>query len=146
MNNDKLTIAERVRAATIADSGQEGVNIAEGRFGSAMASLCRELDAQHQGKPAAYVLHKNGAIDWDQEIIISNTGGDEQDERFKWLPVYAEQYAPVAVDAAKAFAKGFNTLEQAGGKYRVNMQFANRDDAWAAYGALGKLGNSLNTK
>jgi predicted nucleic acid-binding Zn-ribbon protein len=44
MNNDKPTIAERIRAATIADSAQEGVNIAEGRFGSAMASLCRELD------------------------------------------------------------------------------------------------------
>lgn len=47
--------------------------------------------------------------------------------------------APVAVDAAKAFAKGFNTLETVDGKYKIVMQFAGRDDAWAAYTALSKL-------
>lgn len=35
-----------------------------------------------------------------------------------------------------ALTKGFNTLEQVEGKYRINMQFANRDDAWTAYSAL----------
>ena len=43
------SIAERIRAATIVDSGQEGVNIAEGRFGRAMAALCLQLDG---GTPA----------------------------------------------------------------------------------------------
>lgn len=40
------SIAERIRAATIVDSGQEGVNIAEGRFGRAMAALCLQLDGE----------------------------------------------------------------------------------------------------
>lgn len=51
----------------------------------------------------------------------------------------AEQPAPVAVEAAKAFAKGFSTLETAGGKYKIVMQFAGHDDAWAAYTELEKL-------
>ena len=50
---------------------------------------------------------------------------------------------PVPADAAKAFAKGFNTLEQAGGKYRINMQFANGDEEFAAYTELGKLNASI---
>lgn len=40
------SIAERIRAATIADSGQDGVNIVEGRFGRAMAALCLQLDGE----------------------------------------------------------------------------------------------------
>jgi hypothetical protein len=51
--------------------------------------------------------------------------------------------APVAVDAAKAFTKGFNTLETVDGKYKIVMQFAGRDDAWSAYTALSKLTASL---
>lgn len=38
--------ADRIRAAMIADAEQEGVNIAEGRFGKNMAALCRALDAE----------------------------------------------------------------------------------------------------
>ncbi|MNU38967.1 hypothetical protein D3C71_276510 [compost metagenome] len=49
-----------------------------------------------QGEPVAYVLYKDGEIDWDQEIIISNTGGDEPNGRFEWRPVYASQPAPVS--------------------------------------------------
>lgn len=48
---------------------------------------------QSEQEPVAYVLHKNGEVDWDQEIVISNTGGDEQDERWEWVPVY--RAAPV---------------------------------------------------
>jgi hypothetical protein len=62
----------------------------------------------------------------------------------KGWPVSSLYADPVEMDAAKAFAKGFNTLEQAGGKYRINMQFANHDDAWAAYMALGKLTAGLD--
>jgi hypothetical protein len=50
-----------------------------------------------------------------------------------------EQPAPVSADAAKAFARGFNTLERSDGKYRINMQFANREEAWAAFTALSRL-------
>lgn len=50
----------------------------------------------------------------------------------------SEGVAP-AVDASKAFAKGFNTLETVDGKYTIVMQFAGHDDAWAAYIALGEL-------
>lgn len=56
----------------------------------------------------------------------------------------AERLAPLAVEAAKAFAKGFNTLESGGGKYRINMQFQSREDAWGAFTALAHL-KQLNT-
>jgi len=56
----------------------------------------------------------------------------------------AEQPAPLAVEAAKAFAKGFNTLESGDGKYRINMQFQSREDAWGAFTALAHL-KQLNT-
>jgi len=45
----------------------------------------------------------------------------------------------VAVDAAKAFAKGFNTLETLDGRYKIVMQFAGHDDAWAAYTSLSQM-------
>ncbi|WP_443701303.1 hypothetical protein [Pseudomonas sp.] len=96
MNNDKLTIAERIRAATIADSDQEGVNIAKGRFGSAMASLCRELDANLQGEPVACLTLSALLADLPD-------GYNKDDVAFGWnecIDNYrhpAEQPAPVAV-------------------------------------------------
>jgi hypothetical protein len=39
--------ASRIRAAVIADAGQEGVSIAEGRFGKALAALCVSIDAEN---------------------------------------------------------------------------------------------------
>lgn len=56
----------------------------------------------------------------------------------------AEQPTPLAVEAAKAFAKGFNTLQSGGGKYRINMQFQSREDAWGAFNVLARL-KQLNT-
>jgi hypothetical protein len=41
-----------------------------------------------------------------------------------------------------SLAKGFNTLEQESGKYRINMSFASRDDAWSAYTALSQFNAS----
>ncbi len=60
------------------------------------------------------------------------------------VQLYAEQPAPLADEAAKAFAKGFNTLESGGGKYRINMQFQSREDAWGAFNVLARL-KQLNT-
>lgn len=54
-------------------------------------------------------------------------------------PLYASPPAPVAADEARAFAKGFNTLETVDGKYKIVMQFAGHDDAWEAYTALSKM-------
>lgn len=51
----------------------------------------------------------------------------------------SERTEPVSMGAAKSFAKGFNTLETGGGKYKIVMQFSGHDDAWAAYTALGKI-------
>lgn len=53
-------------------------------------------------------------------------------------------HTPLADEAAKAFAKGFNTLEAGGGKYRINMQFQSREDAWGAFNVLAHL-KQLNT-
>lgn len=66
------------------------------------AHLINIITSEHQTpivrqEPTAYVLHKNGEVDWDQEVVISNTGGDEQDERFQWLPVFSSPPTPVAV-------------------------------------------------
>jgi hypothetical protein len=101
MNNAKLAIAERIRAATIADSNQEGVNIAEGRFGSALASLCSELDGQHQGEPVALqhiAVSEGGKLRWmagrkmqDCELYAMPYGSPIN------FPLYAEQPAPVSV-------------------------------------------------
>jgi hypothetical protein len=60
------------------------------------------------------------------------------------VQLYAGQPAPLADEAAKAFAKGFNTLESGGGKYRINMQFQSREDAWGAFNVLARL-KQLNT-
>lgn len=84
-------VGESAELLEIHDSGggsREGFAAEELR-----AVLAQEAGA---GEVAAYVLHKNGAIDWDQEVVISNTGGDEPDERFKWVPVYTSPPAPVS--------------------------------------------------
>lgn len=71
MSNAKLSIAERIRAATIADSIHEGVNIAEGRFGSAMASLCRELEgAQCRYAALATAAKKVAACDLEYGDVV----------------------------------------------------------------------------
>jgi hypothetical protein len=44
-----------------------------------------------------------------------------------------------ARELISAMTKGFNTLEQANGKYSINMRFEHRDDAWSAYGKLGEF-------
>lgn len=65
-------------------------------------------------------------------------------EYYEVRTLYTSPPAPVSVDAAKAFAKGFNTLESGEGKYRIVMQFAGRDDAWAAYKALSHMTSALD--
>ncbi|MGS0735512.1 hypothetical protein ACVBEG_02900 [Pseudomonas sp. GG8] len=120
----------------------------------ALAEDWNKRAAQYLGEPVAHLAFEdtfygtNGPEVGDFDIQYDHEACEKLAKAYpgQQVALYAEQSAPVAVDAAKAFAKGFNTLEQAGGKYRINMQFANRDDAWAAYGALSKLNNSLNTK
>ncbi|MGV6396928.1 hypothetical protein ACTUVN_002623 [Pseudomonas caspiana] len=77
------SIAERIRAATIADSGQEGVNIAEGRFGKAMAALCLQLDGDAPavgGEPVTLALLHLGDFDdgeyEDLDIEVRTTAAE----------------------------------------------------------------------
>jgi len=62
MSSAKISVAERIRTATLEDISQEGVNIAEGRFGSAMASLCRELDGVQRRCAALVTAAKKVAV------------------------------------------------------------------------------------
>lgn len=55
--------ASRIRAAVIADAQQEGVNIAEGRFGKALAALCVSIDSENVRavvEEPVYRCHKCG--------------------------------------------------------------------------------------
>jgi len=100
-----------------------------------------EPAAQHQAEPVAYVDPRS----LENFANLAHLGGLYAHE-WMWaerkpgmVALYAEQPAPVAIEAAKAFAKGFNTLESGGGKYRINMQFQSREDAWGAFTALAHL-------
>lgn len=95
--------------------------------------------SQPQGEPVAWASPESlGGIRWRPQALDGLADG---------APLYCwpnEQSAPLAVEAAKAFAKGFNTLESDGGKYRINMQFQSREDAWGAFNVLARL-KQLNT-
>jgi hypothetical protein len=84
------------RLTTENESVKLNLDKTDKRYLAAVAEIERLKGGQ--GEPVAYVLHKNGEVDWDQEVVISNTGGDEPDERFEWRPVYTSQPAPVSVD------------------------------------------------
>ncbi|MGP5513556.1 hypothetical protein [Pseudomonas helleri] len=100
---------------------------------------CSKPAAQHQGEPVAWVSPESlGGVRWRPKVLDGLADG---------APLYCrppEQVAPLAAEAAKAFAKGFNTLESGGGKYRINMQFQSREDAWGAFNVLARL-KQLNT-
>lgn len=95
--------------------------------------------AQHQGEPVAWASPESlGGVRWRPRALDGLADG---------APLYCrppEQVAPLAAEAAKVFAKGFNTLESGGGKYRINMQFQSREDAWGAFNVLARL-KQLNT-
>ena len=52
-------------------------------------------------------------------------------------PLFAD-VADSFTTAPSPFRKGFNTLETGDGKYKIVMQFADRDDAWTAYKELSR--------
>lgn len=100
---------------------------------------------QHQSEPVAwqYRVSAGPATGWS---LWHDGKGEEfkKSYQIETRPLYTEQPTPLAAEAAKAFAKGFNTLESGGGKYRINMQFQSREDAWGAFTALAHL-KQLNT-
>lgn len=109
MSNNYMISFPRELSDELAELIAEKARVCGGAF-EIWEAICEQFgtQAKHQGEPVAYVLYKNGAIDWDQEVIVSDTGGDEQDERFKWIPVYTEQPAHyTAVDMTTAAAQGF---------------------------------------
>ncbi|WP_278939834.1 DUF4406 domain-containing protein [Pseudomonas helleri] len=99
----------------------------------------KEFESQRQGEPVAWASPESlGGIRWRPQALDGLADG---------APLYCwpnEQATPLAAEAAKAFTKGFNTLESGGGKYRINMQFQSREDAWGAFNVLARL-KQLNT-
>ncbi|WP_300727275.1 hypothetical protein [Pseudomonas sp.] len=109
------------------------------------ADLYTSAETKPRGEAVAWKIMYTGSDTLqrftEEKKAIEAIGSDY---RYYAVPLYAEQPAPVAIEAAKAFAKGFNTLESGGGKYRINMQFQSREDAWGAFTALAHL-KQLNT-
>lgn len=110
-----------------------------------LTTLSTSAEPKPRGEPVAWRFRVSDSNDW---FVTTKKGVAElyrkTDDSGGSQPLYAEQPAPFAVEAAKAFAKGFNTLESVGGKYRINMQFQSREDAWGAFNVLAHL-KQLNT-
>lgn len=115
----------------------KGDDEAQRRFDEHHGKANAEL--KPRGEPVAWASPESlGGIRWRPQALDGLADG---------APLYCrppEQAAPLATEAAKAFAKGFNTLESGSGKYRINMQFQSREDAWGAFNMLARL-KQLNT-
>lgn len=89
-------------------------------------------------RPAALKAWEQISGSWNAHLFV-RIERNSRDDRYP-----SALSTPLATEAAKAFAKGFNTLESGGGKYRINMQFKSREDAWGAFNVLARL-KQLNT-
>jgi hypothetical protein len=120
-------------------------------YDSAMAELWRAkgwpVHAMYDTPPIVTTLHENG------ELIAAQATIAQQAQMIEHLrggptPLYT------AVDMATAdssgfqngrksvgllLGKGFNTLEQSGGKYSIKLEFQNADDAYAAYTEIATI-------
>lgn len=139
-NGDNKRLVACIKALLSMDA--DGVLVPHGVGGHARKMLeasAARLAGQHQAEPVAWASPESlGGIRWRPQALDGLADG---------APLYCrppEQVAPLAAEAAKAFAKGFNTLESGGGKYRINMQFQSREDAWGAFNVLARL-KQLNT-
>jgi hypothetical protein len=94
-----------------------------------------------QGEPVAWVIQRGSIIEGmtGHRNVQFDRPSNECLRAHGVEPLYTSQPALVSADAAKAFAKGFNTLETIDGKYKIVMQFAGHDDAWAAYTELSQM-------
>jgi len=89
-------------------------------------------------RSAALKTWEKISMSWNAHLFV-RVERNSRDDRYPSATVSASQPAPVSADVAKAFAKGFNTLETVDGKYKIVMQFAGHDDAWAAYTELSQM-------
>jgi len=94
-----------------------------------------------QGDPVVWEYYSKPLRSWRK---LENEADKSKAESMGCEVRAVSSVTTVAVDAAKAFAKGFNTLETLGGKYKIIMQFAGHDDAWVAYTALSQMTNRLD--
>ncbi len=117
---------------------------------------CKEFD-QKNSEPAAWVngqqlllCSKSPRVVEPENPMMHNLprsiAGSALRTDYCDTPLFADQPAPMAIIAATAFAKGFNTLETIGGKYKIIMQFSGHDDAWAAYSAIADLAKIAGAK
>lgn len=137
----RAQLAERDSALReIADLDPRGEFLGWQLDGKIDAFLSTSAEPKPRGEPVAWIKeHWSGKYaDFHYKSLTDVVFKED------WKPLYAEQPAPLADEAAKAFAKGFNTLEAGGGKYRINMQFQSREDAWGAFNVLARL-KQLNT-
>ena len=122
------------------------------------AALSTSAEPKPRGEPVTMTNAQRRAVEYKEQQAFNDWALNKDGEAIgrmdggsaalvAWharAKLCAEQPAPLAIEAAKAFAKGFNTLEAGGGKYRINMQFQSREDAWGAFNMLARL-KQLNT-
>jgi len=115
--------ASRIRAAVIADAGQEGVSIAEGRFGRELAALCVSIDAEDVRavveEPVAW------AVSWADDGSFYKLLQDKErahkflvDSDFVVLPLYRHPQRPVVLPKFNDwYAKNIGVLGTASAKH-----------------------------
>jgi hypothetical protein len=94
-----------------------------------------EPAAQSQGEPVAWLILSDSVIPGFQghrEVVLKDPGRLDA----VVTPLYAEQPAPVAVDA---LSTGFYVTETGGGRYAINIGFRSMADMQAADAQLREL-------
>jgi len=71
------------------DWWQDYIRAELGRAFDHYQSQVAQPKAEPVQEPVAYVKFKDGEVDYDSDVVISNTEGDCMDESIEWRPVYA---------------------------------------------------------
>lgn len=105
------------------------------------------VHALYDAPPIITTLHENGDLIAAQATIAQQA---QMIEHLRGGPTPLYTINDVANADASGFkngrksvglllGKGFNTLETEGSKYKIVMQFAGHDDAWAAYTEIATI-------
>ncbi|MEO8644565.1 hypothetical protein [Pseudomonas sp.] len=115
--------------------------------GESNVPVAAELRALLAVHPFITALHNNGDLIAAQATIAQQAQMIEH-LRGATIPCYTtNDIATADADGFKngrksvglLLGKGFNTLEQAGGKYSIKLSFQNSDDAYAAYTEIATI-------
>lgn len=123
---------------------QFGISGNEKGYALAVSNLNSEIHQAKKDQPATVAVALPEPFAWHTEDYLTDKSATTYDMptadrcKAKDWPVQP-LYISTLIESAKAFAKGFNTLETIDGKYKIVMQFAGRDDAWAAYTELSQM-------